>query len=370
MRLDTVAGEWVPASGEDIEAAQQNPFSAALVSAGAALSFNEQPEAINRESPVAAFLGRNAPFEIAGVGGAIGARLLRGSGMAARTGARVAAADKRLARDFGDVVRGQNPGIVRGALGQAADQVQAAGQALPGLRAVAAIPAERRGAQINAAVVRAMGGSPDDILQNGRLTRRGLDQVVTQIEKKFDDAIDQRARINIGRQLAEEVDAIRSLPKAERRLFPQTLEGEITGRQFKNFRQKLQKIAVGKDEVRGDIAREAVKKLDAVAEQSGAVNRELYKQARQQYRVWLALKKGRGFSKESVNVPSFRSNLENIYGNEFRLQRTGGQSDEIAELLEMVAEAENLGTAIPSSGTAERLLGAGALAGGAYLATQ
>lgn len=305
-----------------------------------------------------------APF----LGGAAGA--VRG-GLAASAKRQAAQAQGRLARDFGDVVRGENPGVVRGALGAAADQMQASAQSIPILRSLAQIPAETRGKQVNEAVVRALGGNPEEIMQGGgRINRRQLGELVGRIERQFDEAIDKQATMDLGEKLAEEIQLIKSLPKIEQVVFPETLKGVITGAQFKNFRQKLQQVAVGSDEIKATVARQVVQKLDKIAEEAGVVNKELYAEARRRYRVVYALTKGRAFTGDSVNVPSFRSALERIYGKDFQFQRTEKYPDEIRDLLETIAEAELRGTQIPSSGTAERLLGTAAIGGAAYYATR
>jgi len=313
-----------------------------------------------------------------GIGGMIAAPLVAGGKLAAgrmsgRVAQQVQETSQRFTRDLGDVVRGDQPGLARRTLGSAADQVQAAGESIPGLRAIAKIPAERRAAEYNQIVARALGGSADNV-PGGRIPRKEMDKMVGSIQRKFDDAFaDKDAVIDIGEELAAQRQLVKSLPKAERTVYGEQIEaGELTAKQFKSWYQEMNKLQASKGatEVQRTMARDIVKSLDKVAESSQHVNRELRKEARAQWRVWLAVRSGKGYTKESINPSSFGSSLHRIFGDDARLVRTEGKMDDIAELLEAAAEIENLGTAIPSSGTAERLLGAGLIGAGAAAIAQ
>ncbi len=127
----------------------------------------------------------------------------------------------------------------------------------------------------------------------------------------------------------------------------------VTGGQFKDLRSELMAGLKSTKALVRRRSREAIDILDAAAEASGAVDREMYAAGRQQYRAWKTAIAGAGISKDlsRVNPDTMLNNLKRSYGEGalFGSRSTGlAQVDDFVSTMRDAARARS---PVPNSGT-------------------
>lgn len=360
VRLDMRTGEWVPATPEDITIAQRPVVGRGIAAAQGAgllnLGFGAEDRAALGEAAETAFPGSALAGNAAALAATIplagnAVRLVRGMGLANR-GASVAATTnqgQRVARNLGDVIRGEAPGPVRRAVGGLGDVAQAAGESSKILRGLFGgtrfAPNVQRGQAAVQAMVRGAGGSIDDLTRQGEITRGAFGNLVRKNAQQFDDAIIDPGGIVAGpKDLASVRNMLKPIPRAEREILgAQMARGELTAKQLKSWREEMVKLSskAQQDTIR-TAANNIVKRLDELAEKSkGIIDTKVWKDAREKWRFIQALRQA-----QRTGEFSFRggqSGLRKFFRKEFEEGNLAGLSDEGREAIETIIRIEEAG---------------------------
>jgi hypothetical protein len=137
----------------------------------------------------------------------------------------------------------------------------------------------------------------------------------------------------------------------------------ITGAQIKDLRSKLTDLTRGNlDGFQRATVRAQIEAVDDVIETSLRKTDEAlvekYRVLRAKYRVWVSALKGQSISPDGqINAASMNTALKSNFGAQYRAGRPVGGTDELNAYLATVREGAALNVGLPSSGTAERLIG-------------
>ena len=257
--------------------------------------------------------------------------------------------------------------------GQASRFVEAGLDAVPGPNLLGLAQRAVNSRQTNAAYAKGLGLS-DDLV--AKAYQSGIDDTIMDAGlvhwdtgfRKFEKALDQAGGKGLDQVRTRTLfDAINQSPTpigGAAEVVEQA--GKITGKQVKDLRSKLTDLSrtnldgFQREQVKAQI--EAVDDLiEATLKQGDEALIQQYRELRAQYRLWISGQKGQSISPDGmINAASMNTALKNNYGNQYRAGRPIGGTDDINAFLDIAREGAALGVGLPSSGTAERLIGVSA----------
>lgn len=227
---------------------------------------------------------------------------------------------------------------------------------------------------INATVARRIGGEGmEEALQasGGKLTAEVLDEATGNAVRRINMAVPDNVRVELPQSLQTR---LARLTKEEEWLEPAELEllqqGRVTGEQVKDLRSALGKLQRNAKGSKYDYVKNTTDMLDRQLKQTAGVNTQLYEEARQSYRAWVALRRSSAAISDEgyINPKSFRNAIRQTYGDAAKRGAYDSFDKDTAEMMRLIDEAVAKGVKTPDSGTSRRLiktLGAAAAAGAA-----
>ncbi len=309
----------------------------------------------------------------AALGGARSATMAERVGQAAQQ-ATAKKASERLIRRPSNMLGGQGT-----TAGSAARIVEAGIDAVPGLNLLGVGQRAFNRRIYNEGLARAMGVS-DDI---ARKARSGITPDVRQaIRQEFAKDFDEVATAvgDNADQLASRAILDRAMDEGwiRRSTYRAMQDRNSSGDDLKQIRESISSVLRNQNEKTAvkNAARDLIEETDDVITNAlgeGAEElMERYAQTRARWRVWIQARKGRGLSADNqVNPISMDGRLaaQNGIGDSYAAgEPLTNATPELNDFLELMRAGSTIETGLQSSGTAERLIGVGALgAAGAAL---
>jgi len=384
--------QWVPIEGDKaaaVQAAELGPVGAGLSGAaesGSSLlglltggqsesASQANPalfEAQRRQSP-GAFLGGQlgvdasllgAPF----LGAARSGRLAEGVQGAIRSQARrvTETGSRQLVRRPSDILGRAS------VTGGAVRILEATAEAVPGLNLPGIAQKAINQRRINQSFAKAMGLSDESAAAaRGGVTENFLDEALTglnarfrQVETAITSSLDQAGARSAFELAADEGLISGKLANTIRTNTP------LTGKDVMAMRSQMSKILRSNEQfLVKERVRQQIESIDdliqAALQQTDEATVELFREARARWRVWANVRTGRGLSPDGqVNARTVSGRLANAYGDAFRAGRPiQGVPEDVNGFLSIVREGAKLDVGLPSSGTAERAVGAAVIGG-------
>ena len=379
--VDNDSGEWRPASKAEIAVGRAGAGgqlaagiegATGIPSIADALAGTNEAEALTTVNPTAASIGLAATVlplgtQLAKAGAGMALKLGRG-GAGRRVATEIDRAGRQLIRRPSDVAgRGTTTG-------QVLQRLEAATEVIPGPNLLPLAQKTVNQRRVNASFARAMGVTDDATLSRARagVTDDILDDAVAQLEDGFQQV---QRDISAGLSAADKTTARTIVDEAldEKligRISKQVVDKEITGKELMAVRSNLTRVVQSNaDFLKKEDAFRIIEEIDDLIAKVLPESQALaFKETRNKWRLWATARRGRARSPDGqINVRSMGGRLAENFGDDFRLGREAGTTDEINDFLRIVREGEGLDVGLPSSGTAERAalgaLGLGIFAG-------
>ena len=368
--------EWVQLEGEEAYAAQRaaetGPLAAFAVGAADSVMFGMLPDSPMTEALRANFPQSTLAGELSPLGPGIAA--LGRSGLSRLTARQIRSAGQAQ----GQLIRRPSDILGRATLGGSAARIgEATLDAIPGLNLPGMLQKAINQRRLNMAFARAIGLS-DEAAAAARtgVTPNFIDEALTNLNQKFrqvETALDGKLDQVAARTALDEANEAGFLGTKLKNVLAKS--EPIEGKEIMALRSELNAV-IGSNEsfLVKKQAIEIMENIDnniaTALQETGENLMELFAETRAQWRVWANVRTGRGLSPDGqVNARTVTGRLANNYGDAFRRGDFKTASGDVDNFLKIAQEAASLDVGLPSSGTAERAVGAAVLGGG-FMATQ
>jgi hypothetical protein len=382
------SGKWVPASDQELDVIQAGTLGQVgsflegvlpIVGIAEALGLVEEGRSaaladINPRSEQAGFIAG-----MAGLGAALlknGGKLALKAGVTGKGAKAATAADAAInvPRNFKQVVRGQDPGFVRGAAGGLAGAGQAVVEGSQILRGAfpKAAPNIQKQLATNIAATRGVGLAPQ---VGGKVPRATVAAAKKRVDDLYDAGVrDAEAFVDVSgfQSLA---DTIKMPSSLEQILFGDLLKGGVMKpKQVLNRRKAIAKInAETQDDIMRDASRKVLDLIDSVIDGDAAFDPAILAQADEEWRFLQALQAGVGKGEEISNS-RWTGALAKFFPKEFgradlatasqRGRKLSTQGQESISAALRIEAAQGVKTPQEGLTAIDFLLGGGALLGG------